>query len=94
MGVGVGLAAGEGDPDGSTDADGAGEIGLADGDGAGVTGAFVAGGAGGLTWARGAAADAMTHPARIAPPKISARAFTRYAILASFRLTAEASSVL
>jgi hypothetical protein len=44
----VGLAGGDGDADGSADP-GAGEAALGAGDGAGVTGAFVAGGAGGLT---------------------------------------------
>lgn len=79
-GVGVGVG------DGVTEGDGAGVNGMpgigvaaeaaGDGEGDGVTGAFVAAGAGGFTWARGAAADAIMHPARMAPPKNNARGLT------------------
>jgi hypothetical protein len=98
VGVGVMLGVGDGAPEGGGEPDGGGEGALADGagevEGDGETGALVAGGAGGFTWARGTATDASMHPARIAPPKNSARDLTDYAIFASFRLTAVASSVL
>jgi hypothetical protein len=81
-GVGVGVG------DGVADGDGAGVNGMpgigvggeaageGDGEGEGVTGAFVAAGAGGFISARGTAADAKMHPARMAPPKNTARGLT------------------
>lgn len=82
MGAGVGVAVGVGEGEGAG-VNGMPGIGVAagapgggEGEGEDVTGGLVAGGAGGLTWGRAAAADAMTHPARITAPKSGARGFT------------------
>jgi hypothetical protein len=73
--VGDGVAAGDGA--GVNGMPGIGVAGEAAGEGEGeadgVTGALVAAGAGGLTCARGTAADAKMHPARMAAPKRCAR---------------------
>ena len=73
MGAGVGVVVGD------AEGGGAGVAGVngVPGEGRGVTGGLVAGGAGGLTCARGAATDASTHPATIAAPKREARRVTR-----------------
>ena len=89
-GVGVGVSTGAGE----TTAPGVDEgsvpgVALA----GGVAGELVAGGGGGVTCARVLAKDASKHAATKAAPQSVVR-FTRYAILASLRLTAEASNVL
>lgn len=70
MGVGEGVGVGVTGMPGTGDAPGTGGVAeaVALGEGCGVTGALVAAGAGGLTWARGTAPDAKTHPAKSAAP--------------------------
>jgi hypothetical protein len=68
-------------------------VGLCAGVGEAEGGGLVKTGAGGFTCARVAPKDASKHPAAKAAPQSEAR-FTNYAILASLRLTAEASNVL
>ena len=70
VGVGVGEGAGVVEVPGNGDAPGSGGIAeaVALGEGWGVTGALVAAGAGGFTWARGTAPDAIMHPAKSAAP--------------------------
>lgn len=99
-GVGVGAGNGDGDPDGSALDGGVGAvIGVGSGPGSGVAvapgvaGELVTTGAGGLTCAGVLAKDVSKQPATKAAPRSEAR-FTLYAILASLRLTAEASNVL
>lgn len=91
---------GEGDPGGEALDGGVGTtIGVGNGPGEGetvapgVAGGLVTTGAGGLTCAGVLANDASKQPATKAAPRSETR-FTLYAILASLRLTAEASNVL
>lgn len=102
IGGGVGVGVGEGVTDGSALNGGVGPtigVGRAPGAGVGVAvapgvaGGLVTMGAGGFTCAGVIANDANKQPAAKAAPQSEAR-LTRYAILASLRLTAEASNVL
>jgi hypothetical protein len=98
-GVGVGVSVGTGVGDGNpVGADVAPLMGVGNPPGCGVVlgvaaGGLVRMGAGGFTCARVVANDAIEHAAAKAAPQSEA-GFTRYAILASLRLTAEASNVL
>jgi hypothetical protein len=82
-GVGVGDGGAEGEADGNADVAGLGDaavLGAAEGCG--------------VTWVRAEVTDARTHPAAKSAPHSETRRVTGYAILASLRLTAEASNVL
>ncbi len=88
------MGAAEGDADTPGGANGVGRpAGAAVAAGAAEGGGLVKIGAGGFTCATAAATHASKHAAVKAAPE-NREDFTRYAILASSRLTAEASSVL